>query len=130
MLSLPNHQELHSFFENIVKMNERIEKQLDHRKEFEIRERLKIFSDNAFIILSEIPTTADIDIYQSTIIQEVELVNSIVEKYNFAIRRVFKALKIVLNSLKDFAEGKLKKALTIIEELVDLLEFLARKFYR
>jgi hypothetical protein len=58
------------------------------------------------------------------------LVNAIFKRFRLNISRVFKAVKTALNSLKEFTEGVLKKALTIIDELIDLLEFLWQKFVR
>ena len=64
------------------------------------------------------------------LIKEIALVNGIFSRFLPEIPRVFKAVKIALNSLKDFAEERLKKAITLIDELVDLLDFFWQKFNR
>jgi hypothetical protein len=129
-LLLPNHPEIKLFFQNIEKMNDRIDGLLERRNEIELRGRLKDFSENAFSNLRKISLTDKLDIYDEVLIKEIALVNGIFSRFRPEIPRVFKAVKIALNSLKDFAKERLKKAITLIDELVDLLDFFWQKFNR
>lgn len=130
LLLLPNHPEIELFFQNIEKMNEQIERLLDRREERELKERLSDFSASAFSNLRNISVTDKLDVHDEVLIKEISLVNAIFKRFRLNISRVFKAVKTALNSLKEFTEGVLKKALTIIDELIDLLEFLWQKFVR
>jgi DNA-binding ferritin-like protein len=130
LLLLPNHPEIELFFQNIEKMNEQIERLLDRREERELKERLSDFSGSAFSNLRNISVTDKLDVHDEVLIKEISLVNAIFKRFRLNISRVFKAVKTALNSLKEFTEGVLKKALTIIDELIDLLEFLWQKFVR
>jgi hypothetical protein len=130
LLLLPNHPEIQLFFQNIEKMNDRIDGLLERRNEIELRGRLKDFSENAFSNLRNISLTDKLDVYDEVLIKEIALVNGIFSRFRPEIPRVFKAVKIALNSLKDFAEERLKKAITLIDELVDLLDFFWQKFNR
>jgi hypothetical protein len=130
LLLLPNHPEIQLFFQNIEKMNDRIDGLLERRNEIELRGRLKDFSENAFSNLRNISLTDKLDVYDEVLIKEIALVNGIFSRFRPEIHRVLKAVKIALNSLKDFAEERLKKAITLIDELVDLLDFFWQKFNR
>jgi hypothetical protein len=130
LLLLPNHPEIELFFQNVEKMNDRIDGLLERRNEIELRDRLTDFSENAFSNLRNISLTDKLDIYDEVLIKEIALVNGIFSRFRPEIPRVFKAVKIALNSLKEFAGEALKKAITLIDELVDLLEFLWQKFIR
>jgi len=130
LLLLPNHPEIELFFKNIEKMNDRIDGLLDRRKEIELRARLKDFSESAFSNLRNFSVTDNLDIYDEVLIKEIALVNGIFSRFRPEIPRVFKAVKIALSSLKEFAGEALKKAITLIDELVDLIEFLWQKFIK
>jgi len=130
LLLLPNHPEIELFFQNIEKMNEQIEKLLDRREERELKERLSDFSASAFSNLRNITVTDKLEIHDEVLIKEISLVNALFKRFRPNIPTVFKAVKIAISSLKEFADGALKKALTLIAELVDLIEFLWQKFVR
>ena len=130
MLLLADHPEVFMFIENIKKMNQNIDKLLERREEFKLQLLLKEFSESAFINLSNISLTYKLDIHDEVLIKEIALVNGIFSRFRSELPQVFKAVKTALNSLKDFAEDSLKKAITLIDELVDLLEFFWQKFNR
>lgn len=130
LLLLPNHPEIELFFQNIEKMNDAMDNLLERRNETELRDRLKDFSESAFSNLRNISLTDKLDVYDEVLIKEIALVNGIFSRFRIEIPRVFKAVKTALNSLIEFAGEALKKAITLIDELVDLIEFLWQKFIR
>lgn len=130
LLLLPNHPEIELFFQNIEKMNEQIEKLLDRRDERELKERLSDFSASAFRNLRNISVTDKLDIHDEILIKEIALVNRIFSRFRPEFPRVIKAVKTAISSLKEFAGEALKMAITLIDELIDLLEFLWQKFVR
>ena len=67
-------------------------------------------------------------IYEEILIKELAFVNGIFTAFRMEIPRVIKAAKIAIKSLKDFASDELKKIFTLIDELVDLIEFISQKF--
>ncbi len=122
------HPEINKFFQNIVKLNEKAASLLERRGENELLERLKDFSGSIFEKLSAMPFLDTVSIHEEILIKEIALVNSIFSRFKLEISRIVKVAKIVINSLKDFATDELKKIFTLMDELIDLIEFIWQKF--
>ena len=128
MFFFENHPEVNVFFQNIEKLNERAINLLESRGENELLERLKDFSVSIFTKLSSMSFLNTSSIYEEILIKELAFVNAIFTTFRMEIPRVIKAAKIAIKSLKDFASDELKKIFTLIDELVDLIEFISQKF--
>ena len=70
LLLLPNHPEIELFFQNVEKMNDRIDGLLERRNEIDLRDRLTDFSENAFSNLRNISLTDKLDIYDEVLSKE------------------------------------------------------------
>jgi hypothetical protein len=120
--------EIKLFFKNIEYTSDRLYKLLERRGENELQYLLKNLSDSAFINLNEISLKNGIVINKDLLIKEIALVNKIFSKFNQQIGNIIIVLKVALNSLKDFVSEELKNALIIIDELLDLISYLWKKF--
>jgi hypothetical protein len=120
--------EIKLFFKNIEYTSDRLYKLLERRGENELQYLLKNLSDSAFINLNEISLKNGIVINKDLLIKEIALVNKIFSKFNQEIGNIIIVLKVALNSLKDFVSEELKNALIIIDELLDLISYLWKKF--
>jgi hypothetical protein len=123
-----HHLEINNFFQNIEKLNERVANLLKKREENDLLERLEDFSGSLFKKLTTMIPTEISYLNEDILIKELALVNSIFSRFKLDVPRVIKAAKIAINSLKDLAADELKKIFTLIDELVDLIEFIWKKF--
>jgi len=128
LLLFPEYEEMDIFISNIESLNKKIENRLKRTNEKELFESFINFSNNAFSNLKNIPRTNKLSIYEESLIKEIHLVNSIFksikEKIRYSVARLVKVLKIAMKSLIEFAADEFKNALTIIDELLDLIEFI------
>jgi len=121
------YSELEIFFENIKELSDKLNKRLKRKEDFkEIQYEFEKFYFGIFDEISEENIKDLAKDLPRSLLNEIALANKMLSlfKKRPLSNRAFETIEIVLDSLKEFSEGKLNAFSIILKELVQLSKLL------